>query len=31
MNSPNGELNGRTPRSVVMAGKAQVVADMMAG
>ncbi len=31
MNSPNGELDGRTPLSVVMAGRAEVVADMLDG
>ena len=31
LNSPNGELDGRTPLSVVMAGKAEVVADMVEG
>jgi hypothetical protein len=31
LNSPNGELDGRTPLSVVMAGRAEVVADMLEG
>jgi putative PIN family toxin of toxin-antitoxin system len=31
MNSPNGELNGRTPLSLGMAGRAEVVADMVEG
>ena len=31
LNSPHGELDGKTPLSVVMAGKAEVVADMLEG
>jgi putative PIN family toxin of toxin-antitoxin system len=31
LNSPNGELDGKTPLSLVMAGKAEVVADMLEG
>jgi hypothetical protein len=31
LNSPNGELDGRTPLSVVMAGRAEVVTDMLEG
>ena len=31
LNSPNGQLDGRTPLSVVMSGRAEVVADMLEG
>ena len=31
MNSPNGELDGRTPLSFIMSGRAEVVADMLDG
>jgi hypothetical protein len=31
MNSPNGELDGRTPLSFIMAGRAEVVANMLEG
>ena len=31
LNSPNGELDGKTPLALVMAGKAEVVADMLEG
>jgi putative PIN family toxin of toxin-antitoxin system len=31
LNSPNGELDGRTPLSVVTAGRAEVVANMLEG